>query len=133
VRYLLLCLATLCVWGEEFRVEPPDIKQGQALKVYGSTLSQTARLSNRTIRLFPQADGTSLGLMPISVLAKPATYELEWLDEHGTMLHKAEIAVANAHYRKQNVVLSKVLSALRSTSDERERVGAFLKEVSPER
>jgi murein DD-endopeptidase MepM/ murein hydrolase activator NlpD len=121
------------VWGEAFRVEPPDIKQGQALKVYGIPSTQTARLNNRTIKLFPQADGTSLGLMPISVLAKPATYELEWLDEHGTALHKTEIEVVNAHYRKQNVVLSKALSALRSTSDERERVGAFLKEVSAER
>jgi murein DD-endopeptidase MepM/ murein hydrolase activator NlpD len=121
------------VWGEEFRVEPPDIKQGQALKIYGSASSQSARLNNRTIRLFPQADGTSLGLMPISVLAKPADYELEWLDEHGMPLHRTEIEVANAHYRKQNVVLSKALSALRSTSDERERVAAFLKEVSPER
>jgi murein DD-endopeptidase MepM/ murein hydrolase activator NlpD len=121
------------MFGEEFRVEPPDVRQGQVLKVYGSAAAAKAELNHRTIRLFPQADGYSLGLMPISVLAKPATYELEWLDEHGTPLHKAEIAVESAHYRKQNVVLSKALSELRSTSDERQLVAAFLKDVSPER
>jgi murein DD-endopeptidase MepM/ murein hydrolase activator NlpD len=121
------------MFGEEFRVEPPDVKQGQVLKVYGSTAAANAELNHRTIRLFTQADGLTLGLMPVGVIARPGTYELKWLDKNGAALKTSEIAVLNAHYRKQNVVLTKALSALRSTSDERATVGAFLKDVSSER
>jgi lysostaphin len=71
--------------------------------------------------------------MPIDVLARPGTYELEWLDVHGTPIHKAEITVLNAHYARQNVILTRALSQLRSTPEERAAVAAFLKEVLPVR
>ncbi len=72
-----------------------------------------------------------MGLMPVAVLAKPGTYELEWLDAQGASIHQAQINIANAHYATQNVVLTKALSNLKSTPDERETVAAFLKETSP--
>lgn len=90
-------------------------------------------MNRRAIPLFPQSDGHTLGLMPISALAKPGNYELTWLGENETILHKESITVGNAHFRKQNVVLTKQLSALHSTSDERATVGAFLKLETPER
>jgi lysostaphin len=71
--------------------------------------------------------------MPIDVLAKPGTYDLEWLDVHGTPIHKAEITVLNAHYARQNGILTRALAQLRSTPEERAAVAAFLKQALPVR
>ncbi len=133
MRWLLICVLSLNVWGEGFHFEPSSVKQGEVLEVFGNARSQSARLNHRTIRLFPQSGGDSLGLMPVDVLAKPGAYELEWLDAEGQVIHKAQVTVLNAHYAKQNVVLTKALSSLRSTSEERSTVAVFLKEVSPTR
>jgi murein DD-endopeptidase MepM/ murein hydrolase activator NlpD len=133
VRWFLLGLFSLNACAQQFSFQPPEVKQGQVLKVEGDRQAATARLDKRTIPLFPQTAGGSLGLMPVGVLAKPGTYEIEWLDVHGTPLHKAQITVLNAHYARQNVVLTKALSQLRSTPDERASVTAFLKEVLPDR
>jgi murein DD-endopeptidase MepM/ murein hydrolase activator NlpD len=133
VHWLLLGILSLSLQAEDLHVEPQSIKQGQTLKVFGDKESREARLDGRTIRLFEQPEGYSMGLMPIDVLAKPGVYQLEWLDVHGTPIQQVRIVILNAHYRKQNVVLTPALARLKSTSDERERVAAFLKELSPAR
>jgi murein DD-endopeptidase MepM/ murein hydrolase activator NlpD len=133
VRWLLVCVLSSSLQAQEFYAEPPSIKQGQTLKVFGNKESKEARLGGKAIRLFDQPDGNSMGLMPIDVLAKPGVHQLEWLDALGTPMHEAQITILNAHYRKQNVVLTPALTRLKSTSDERAKVAAFLKEVSPER
>ncbi len=109
------------------------VKQGRVLKVHGDKQAQSARLNGFTIPLFAQEGGDQMGLMPVGVLTKPGPYVLEWLDAKGAPVHIARIEIADAHYRKQNVVLSKTLSELKSSPEERERVAAFLKIVSPAR
>lgn len=130
MRWWFLCLFSLNALGQ-FSFEPQRIEQGQAVKIFGGIQAQSARLNHVTIPLFPQVDGMQMGLMPVAVLAKPGAYELEWLDAQGTPIHQAKIDIANAHYATQNVVLTKALSNLKSTPDERETVAAFLKEASP--
>jgi murein DD-endopeptidase MepM/ murein hydrolase activator NlpD len=133
VRWFLFGIFSCSAYAQQFSFQPPAVRQGQVLKVEGQPQAATVRLDKRVVRLFPQTPGGSLGLMPVSVLAKPGTYELEWLDEHGAAIHHSQITVLNAHYARQNVVLTKALSQLRSTPDERASVTAFLKEASPER
>ena len=118
----------LCIFSQEFRVVPEKAAQGELLRVIGNSASQGAKLNGRTVRLHPQSQpGESLGLMPIPVLMKPGEYRLEWLDAHGTVLHAQTFVVANAHYPAQNIVLTKSLSQLRSTPEERDRVSEFQK------
>ncbi len=131
--WLPLFLLSFSLFAQELSFQPGEVKQGQVLKIYGDIRTENARLNQRAIRLFPQANGASLGLMPIGVLTDPGNYELEWLDVHGTPVRKTQVTVLNAHYPRQNVVLTRALSQLRSTPDERATVTAFLKEVSPVR
>lgn len=133
VKWLLFSLFTLNALAASFAVEPRTVRQGEVLRVQGDGPAVSARLDQRTIRLFAQTNGPALGLMPVGVLAKPGTYSLEWLDEQGSVVKRAPVTIVNAHYAKQNIVLTKALSALHSTSDERQRVGVFLNEVSPVR
>jgi murein DD-endopeptidase MepM/ murein hydrolase activator NlpD len=128
-----IVLVAVSGFGQSFSYEPARPAQGDALKVYASGPAESARLKSKTIHLFAQPDGRALGLMPTGVLTKPGVYKLEWLNAKGIVLHEEEVTIRDARFKKQNVVLSKALSNLHSTSDERERVTAFLKTVSPER
>jgi hypothetical protein len=118
----------LCGVSQGFRVTPETAMQGELLQVEGDSLSRSAKLNGRTIPLYPQSkEGEFLGLMPVPVLVKPGEYPLEWLDAKGAVLHTQTIVVRNAHYPVQNVVLTKALSQLRSTPEERDRVSEFQK------
>ncbi len=130
--YLALSISMpLCIFSQNFRVMPEKAAQGELLQVIGNSNSRSARLNERAIPLYEQSQGgESLGLMPIPVLTKPGAYRLEWLDAEGAVLHTQTVMIKDAHYPVQNVVLSRALSELRSTSDERDRVSEFQKEES---
>jgi murein DD-endopeptidase MepM/ murein hydrolase activator NlpD len=127
--YLLLSIGLpVGVLSQDFRITPEKIIQGNLLQVTGNSASKSARLKGHTIPLYEQSPGgASLGLMPVPVLIKPGTYQLEWLDAKGAVLHTQAILVRNAHYPAQNIVLSQSLTQLRSTPQERNRVGEFQK------
>ena len=131
MRWLSIFLLSLGATAQTYHVEPAKIAQGQTLKVFGDKITKSVRLGDRTIPVFEQSAGDSLGLMPIGVLLKPGVYSLEWLDSQGKPVHTQSLTVADAHYATQNVVLSKALTQLRSTPDERKTVAAFLKDSSP--
>ncbi len=71
--------------------------------------------------------------MPVPVLTTPGTYRLRWLDAKGEAVEERNLQVTSAHFAVQNVVLSKSLTELRSTDDERTQVASFFKADSPER
>lgn len=87
-------------------------------------------MSGRTIRLFPQADGGSFGLMPVPVAQKPGEYPLELLDKAGAVVAAASVEVLNAHFPKQNVVIEQSLTELKPSPGETETVTAFRNTVS---
>jgi murein DD-endopeptidase MepM/ murein hydrolase activator NlpD len=121
------------VWGQTFSVTPPVARQGETLKVVSDKSAHSARLHGRTIALFPQEDGSTLGLMPVPVLEKPGAYQVEFLDEKGAVLHTEPLTVKDAHYLKQNVVIAPSIAALKPSPGEQQTVHAFLKEVSSTR
>ena len=124
----------LCVFSQNFRVMPERAVQGELLQVIGNSAARGARLKGRAIPLYEQSpQGEWLGLMPVPVLTKPGAYQLEWLDAGGAVLHAQTVVVGNAHYPAQNIVLSKSLTQLKSTPEERDRVSEFQKEQSPVR
>ena len=132
MRWWILFLAVRAL-AQTYSFEPVKPLQGQVLKVFSSDRTDGARLNGKTVHLFKQADGRWLGLMPIGVLTKPGSYKLEWLDEKKATVHEQTIVIGDAHFKKQNIVLSHALSNLHSTPDERKTVSAFLDEVSNER
>jgi murein DD-endopeptidase MepM/ murein hydrolase activator NlpD len=119
--------------AQTYSFEPARPLQGQALKVFGPKQAAGARFHGKTVHLFPQADGRSFALMPVGVLTKPGSYKLEWLDEKNTPIHEQAVMIGDAHFKKQNIVLSHTLSNLHATPDERKTVSTFLDAVSSER
>jgi murein DD-endopeptidase MepM/ murein hydrolase activator NlpD len=129
----LICAWAVSAWGQTFSSAPPAPRQGETLQVISGKSAHSARMNGRTVILFPQADGNSLGLMPIPVLEKSGVYVLEFLDEKGVVVHTIQVPVRDAHYLKQNVVIAPSIAGLKPSEGEQETVGAFRKQVSSTR
>ncbi len=114
-------------------ITPESPRQGDALHVTGPSGSINARMDGRTIRLFLQQDGSTLGLMPIPAGEKPGAYKLEFLNQVGAPVQTLDVTVRDAHFASQNVVIDKNIAALKATPEEIEKVAAFRKTVSDTR
>jgi murein DD-endopeptidase MepM/ murein hydrolase activator NlpD len=90
-------------------------------------------MNGRTIHLFPQANETLLGLMPVPVLENPREYPLEVLRREGTVMEPFAVKVLEAHYPKQNVTIPPSIATLKPSPGEQESVTDFRAAVSPTR
>src|SRR5436189_145817 len=88
-----------------FTFTPTAIRQGETLKLHAPKDTANARMNGITIPLFDY-DGGAFGLMPVAVEDEPGDYKLEFLDAAGTVIHESTVIVRDAHYPKQNVVIS---------------------------
>jgi murein DD-endopeptidase MepM/ murein hydrolase activator NlpD len=103
------------------------------LRIHGPASAATAKMEDRTIRLFPQPDGASFGLMPVPALQKPGEYKIELFDKAGAAVASAPVRVLDAHFPKQNVVIAENLAELKPAPGETEEATAFRKTVSDAR
>jgi murein DD-endopeptidase MepM/ murein hydrolase activator NlpD len=117
--------------AQTYDVKPARPRQGEVLFVRAEAAS--ARLGDRTVRLFPQNDALPLGLMPVPTLEKPGIYQLEFLDSAGKVIHEQPVTVIDAHYAKQNVQLSKEVVELKPAPGEQESATAFRTTLSETR
>jgi len=111
---------------------PRTIQQGGTLRIRASGPAITARINDRSVRLFPQDNG-SLGLMPVPADQKPGEYRLDLLDKDGTSVESVSIHVLDAHFRKQNVVIEQSIAELKPSPGETETANAFRTAVSETR
>jgi len=131
-------LATLCgfavpLLAQNFRVAPSGIRQGETLHLSAPAQAAKARMNGVTIPLFAQSDSTAFGLMPVGVEQEPGDCQLEFVDVHGAVLHSITVPIHDAHFPRQNIVISQELSQLHATTDEADTVRVFLTAASPER
>ncbi len=122
------------MFGQGFEVTPSSAKQGDLLQLAGPKGAVTATFLGHTVRLYPgTTPAQTSGLMPVPVLTTPGAYPLEWLDEQGRAMKEQTVQVRSAHFAVQNVVMTKQLTELKSTDDERSHVAAFFKTDSSQR
>jgi hypothetical protein len=91
----------VCTAGAQTLELPRTIRQGNTLRIHGPASAVTARINDRTIRLFPQPDDGSYGLMPVPVDQKPGDYKIELLDKGGPAVETASITVLDAHFPRE--------------------------------
>ena len=101
MRWILVLAATVA-FAQTVEL-PRTVRQGSALRVRGSAGAVSARMREKAIRLFPQPDGGTFGLLPIPIAQKPGEYTVELLDGAGAVVASAPVTVVDARFRKQNV------------------------------
>ena len=132
MRWVML-LASAAAFGQSFDLKPAAVRQGETVRVSGTGAAESARMNGRTVRLFAQPEGARLGLMPVPVDERPGKYPVEFLAKDGEVLHSATVAVLDARYPRQNIILGKAQQELKPSPGEMETVAAFRRKVSDER
>jgi murein DD-endopeptidase MepM/ murein hydrolase activator NlpD len=123
-RWLLLLLPFAAAAQSSF-------KQGEFLRIEEN--GATAELNGKTVRIFHQANGSFLGLMPAAVLEKPGTYPLTIKDAAGKVLRVEQITITDARYPRQNIAATKAMKELTPLPGEMEAVRALQNTVSDKR
>src|SRR5271170_2728320 len=119
--------------AQQCTAKPATISLGQTVRLSCQVPAAKAKLNDRTVRLFPESNGGSQGLMPIAVADLPGAYEIDFLAEDGTTLTSAKLTIRPTKFPTQNVVLAPQIEALHSTPEDIETLTAFRKSVSDER
>ena len=126
MRWLLVLVAA-AAWGQIV------VRQGEVIRVRTPGAAIEARMDGRTVRLFVQPEGGSMGLMPVPALKAPGKYALDLVAGDGKVLASETVTVRDAHFRTQNVMLGKATAELKPSAGEMDTVDAFLKSVSETR
>jgi hypothetical protein len=119
----IIVLAAVAAWGRSFEASPPAVRQGEVIRVRGEAAS--AHMKGRTVRLWKQADGTRLGLMPVPVDTAPGKYEIEFLNDGGAPVGSLAVTVRDARFPVQNVTMGKETTELKPAPGDVETVAAF--------
>ena len=116
--------------AQKCTVKPAIISLGQTVRLSCQISAASAKLNDRTVRLFPQSNGTSQGLMPIAVADLPGVYEIEFLAEAGAALATTKLTIRPTKFPTQNVVLAPQIEALHSTPEDIHTLTEFRNTVS---
>lgn len=117
-------------WSQECRVAPSAVQLGQTIRLRCSNEARTARLNGRTVRLFKQSEGDSLGLMPVAVSDSPGASPLDFLTEDGSVVQSVPVTLRVTHFPSQNVALEPAIASLHSSPEEIQTLTAFRDSVT---
>jgi len=122
--------------GETVRLQcMPAASRGDGGDISGVTSNTvaSARLKDRTIKMFMQKDGTWFGLMPIAEADIPGAYSVEFLGPDGQTIDSAKLTIRSTVFPTQNVNLAPQIEELKSSPEEIQILTAFRNTVSAER
>jgi murein DD-endopeptidase MepM/ murein hydrolase activator NlpD len=134
-RWIAALAAWPCLAQVAARV-PNQVMQGEVIRVEVSGengASLTAKMGEKTVRLFPSDGSSALGLMPVAATTAPGAYQLEVRDQAGREVYRATVNVADAHFLTQDVAVTKGMKSLKPLSYEVETMKRFNAIVSEKR
>lgn len=130
---MVALVVPLNVCAQQCSVSPAAVKLGQTIRLVCPPGVASATLEARTIKLFPQSDGSAFGLMPVSVKQKPGTYSLQFVSSDGKTISTRRVTILKTWFPSQNVTLSPQIEALHSTPEEMQLLIGFRDSVSDSR
>jgi murein DD-endopeptidase MepM/ murein hydrolase activator NlpD len=127
---MLYAMLAASASAQQCTVKPAAISLGQTVRLACRIPATSAKLNARTVRLFPQSNGGSQGLMPIAVADTPGAYEIDFLADDGAKLAFAKLTIRATRFPTQNVVLAPQIEALHSTPEDIATLTEFRNTVS---
>jgi murein DD-endopeptidase MepM/ murein hydrolase activator NlpD len=127
-------LAASAVNAQQCTVKPAVIPLGETVRLHcvadASSSVATARLKDRTVKMFKESDGTSQGLMPIAEADIPGAYSVEFLAADGHTIDSAKLTIRHTVFPTQNVNLAPQIEELKSSPEEIQTLATFRNSVS---
>jgi murein DD-endopeptidase MepM/ murein hydrolase activator NlpD len=112
------------------RISPVRAPQGDVARLTCTVEVVSARMGERTIPMFKQANGNWLGLMPIAATDAPGAAQITFLSQFHQEVHTAELTIADAHFKAQNVNLAPDIANLHNSPEEIDLLKAFRANVT---
>ena len=128
----LTLLPLTCFATDVCRATPPEVPQGGVLDIACTQPVESARLRDRTVRLFHQSDGAWQGLMPIAAADAPGAAQVKFLNA-GKPVASADVTILDGNFPEQDVELSPRISRLHNTPAEVHMLAAFRDNLSDRR
>jgi len=120
-------------FAQKCTATPAQVKLGETLRITCPAEFTTAKLNDRSTKLFLQSNGRSFGLMPISVKDKPGLFSIAISVGEAGKSQSLPVTIRNTVFPSQNVKLSPEIEALHSTADEMNLLTAFKEAISDSR
>src|SRR5277367_226896 len=127
---MLCAISTPSAAAQKCTVKPAIISLGQTVRLSCAVPATTAKLNDRTVRLFPQSNGGAQGLMPIAVADTAGAFNIEFLADDGSTLASTKLTIRPTKFPTQNVVLAPQIEALHSTPEDVATLTEFRNTVS---
>jgi murein DD-endopeptidase MepM/ murein hydrolase activator NlpD len=135
---LILAISASAVGAQQCAVKPSTIPLGETVRLRCDAAANggvpaSARLKDRTVKMFKESDGTFQALMPIAEMDIPGTYSVEFLSADGSTIDSAKLIIRPTIFPTQNVNLAPQIEELKSSPEERQTLATFRDTVSSEK
>lgn len=131
--FLLLLVALPLFAADVCEISPPRVPQGNVVRLTCSKPVASARMGDRTVPLYQQANGEWLGLMPVPATHTPEIASIVFLSQIGQQEQALDLTIVDAHFTTQNVNLTPGIAALKNSPEEVAILKSFRENVTPTR
>jgi murein DD-endopeptidase MepM/ murein hydrolase activator NlpD len=126
----LFCVAPL--QAQKCTASPVSVKLGETLRITCPAEFSSAKLEERSAKLYLRPDGKRFGLLPISVKDRPGTFSLLASRDDGAP-QNLPVVIRKTVFPSQNVKLAPEIEGLHSTSEEIALLTTFRETISETR
>ena len=133
---MLFILATFCaasLRAQKCTVLPAQVKLGDTLRISCPAEFISAKLNDRSAKLYLQPNGQRFGLLPISVKDTPGTFPLIISSGDSNESKTLQVVIRKTIFPSQNVTLAPEIEALHSTPEEMALLTHFRDTISETR
>jgi murein DD-endopeptidase MepM/ murein hydrolase activator NlpD len=135
---IFVALSASAGTAQQCSVKPTTIPLGETVRLRCEASANggapaSARLKDRTVKMFKESDGSFQSLMPIAELDTPGTYSVEFLSADGSSIDSAKLTIRPTVFPTQNVNLAPQVEELKSSPEEIQTLAAFRNTVSNEK
>jgi len=130
ILFLFVTFGAPTVRAQNCKVLPGQIKLGDTLRISCPAEFPSAKLNDRSAKLYLQPNGKRFGLLPISVKDMPGTFPLILSTSDESESQTLRVVIRKTIFPSQNVTLAPEIEALHSTPEEMTLLASFRDTIS---
>ena len=133
ILFVFVTFGAATVRAQNCKVLPGQIKLGDTLRISCPAEFTSAKLNDRSAKLYLQPNGKRFGLLPISVKDMPGIFPLILSTSDESESQTLRVVIRKTIFPSQNVTLAPEIEALHSTPEEMALLASFRDTISETR